>query len=78
MNKDSKIDKIGLSFWTFFKIGAFTFGGGYAMIPLISREVSENSERGKRRHLYHQERQGRCCGHGIRERHDEGFLLHRG
>lgn len=26
-------------FWTFFKIGAFTFGGGYAMIPLIQREV---------------------------------------
>ena len=22
-------------FWTFFKIGLFTFGGGYAMIPLI-------------------------------------------
>jgi len=22
-------------FWTFFKIGAFTFGGGYAMLPLI-------------------------------------------
>ncbi len=29
-------------FWTFFKIGAFTFGGGYAMIPLIQREVVEN------------------------------------
>ncbi len=28
-------------FATFFKIGAFTFGGGYAMIPLIQREVSE-------------------------------------
>lgn len=28
-------------FWTFFKIGAFTFGGGYAMIPLIQREVVE-------------------------------------
>ena len=28
-------------FVTFFKIGAFTFGGGYAMIPLIQREVSE-------------------------------------
>ena len=28
-------------FSTFFKIGAFTFGGGYAMIPLIQREVSE-------------------------------------
>jgi len=26
-------------FWTFFKIGAFTFGGGYAMIPLIEIEV---------------------------------------
>ncbi len=28
-------------FATFFKIGAFTFGGGYAMIPFIQREVSE-------------------------------------
>ena len=28
-------------FLTFFKIGAFTFGGGYAMIPLISKEVVE-------------------------------------
>lgn len=28
-------------FSTFFKIGAFTFGGGYAMIPLIQREASE-------------------------------------
>ena len=26
-------------FITFFKIGLFTFGGGYAMIPLIEREV---------------------------------------
>lgn len=26
-------------FATFFKIGAFTFGGGYAMIPLIQREA---------------------------------------
>ena len=26
-------------FWTFFKIGLFTFGGGYAMIPLIKSEV---------------------------------------
>ena len=29
-------------FATFFKIGAFTFGGGYAMIPLIQRETVEN------------------------------------
>ena len=25
--------------WTFFKIGAFTFGGGYAMLPLVESEV---------------------------------------
>ena len=28
-------------FLTFFKIGAFTFGGGYAMIPLIQHETVE-------------------------------------
>lgn len=27
-------------FWTFLRIGAFTFGGGYAMIPLIQGEVT--------------------------------------
>lgn len=27
-------------FWTFFKIGLFTFGGGQAMIPMIMREVT--------------------------------------
>lgn len=26
-------------FWTFFKIGLFTFGGGYAMLPLIQEAV---------------------------------------
>lgn len=26
-------------FWEFFKIGAFTFGGGYAMLPLIQEAV---------------------------------------
>jgi chromate transporter len=26
-------------FWSFFKIGAFTFGGGWAMIPLIRKEL---------------------------------------
>lgn len=28
-------------FLTFFKIGAFTFGGGYAMIPIIEKEMCE-------------------------------------
>ena len=26
-------------FWSFFKIGAFTLGGGYAMIPLMQDEI---------------------------------------
>ena len=28
-------------FWTFFKIGLFTFGGGYAMLPLIQAAVEQ-------------------------------------
>ena len=31
--------KIWQMFISFFKIGAFTFGGGYAMIPIIEEEV---------------------------------------
>ncbi|NCB00040.1 MAG: chromate transporter [Clostridia bacterium] len=27
-------------FFTFFRIGLFTFGGGYAMVPLIQREMT--------------------------------------
>ena len=30
-------------FLTFLKIGAFTFGGGYAMLPLMADEVAANS-----------------------------------
>ena len=26
-------------FWIFFKIGAFTLGGGYAMVPIIQAEI---------------------------------------
>ena len=39
-----KKKKILTLFITFFKIGAFTFGGGYAMIPLIQREIVENKK----------------------------------
>lgn len=35
MTKTSNLDL----FLTFLKIGAFTFGGGYAMLPLIKREI---------------------------------------
>lgn len=38
----SRASKIWTLFTTFFKIGAFTFGGGYAMVPLIQREIAEN------------------------------------
>lgn len=41
MNKFEKALKL---FATFFKIGAFTFGGGYAMIPLIQHEVAEKNK----------------------------------
>ncbi|MBE7052695.1 MAG: chromate transporter [Ruminococcaceae bacterium] len=31
-------------FWAFFKIGAFTFGGGYAMLPMLQKEVVEKNK----------------------------------
>ncbi len=43
-NKNIKTSRFrkGLElFLTFMKIGAFTFGGGYAMIPMIQREIVE-------------------------------------
>jgi chromate transporter len=30
-------------FWTFFRIGAFTIGGGYVMVPLIQRDVVDKN-----------------------------------
>ena len=36
-------NKLWKLFATFFKIGAFTFGGGYAMIPLIQKEAVEKN-----------------------------------
>lgn len=41
MENRSKWSVLWELFFTFFKIGAFTFGGGYAMIPLIQAEVVE-------------------------------------
>ncbi len=31
-------------FWSFFRIGLFTFGGGYAMLPLIQKEIVEKEK----------------------------------
>ena len=40
-NTESLGKKLASLFGAFFKIGAFTFGGGYAMIPIIEREAVE-------------------------------------
>ena len=40
----SDFRKAGELFLTFMKIGAFTFGGGYAMIPLIQKETVEKKK----------------------------------
>jgi len=42
-NSKSKAKILLKAFLTFFKIGLFTFGGGYAMIPLIHKEVVEKN-----------------------------------
>lgn len=31
-------------FWTFAKMGAITFGGGYAMLPIIQKEIVEKKK----------------------------------
>lgn len=41
MNQQERVQKLLRLFSVFFRIGAFTFGGGYAMIPLIQKEISE-------------------------------------
>ena len=41
MNEDNTKWTLTEAFGTFFKIGLFTIGGGYAMIPLIEKEIVE-------------------------------------
>ncbi len=38
---EKPIGTFGSLFWSFFKIGGLTFGGGYAMIPVIRHEIVE-------------------------------------
>ena len=49
MNFTQRLKQAFQLFGIFFKIGAFTFGGGYAMIPLIEHETAE------KRHLIDKE-----------------------
>lgn len=44
MKKEKKTKQIFELFWIFFKIGAFTFGGGLAMLPLIRKELVERKK----------------------------------
>ena len=44
MKKKQGFKKAFQLFITFLKIGAFTFGGGYAMIPIIQKEVVEKNK----------------------------------
>lgn len=39
-----KLENLRKLFLAFFKIGAFTFGGGYAMLPLIQKEVVDKQK----------------------------------
>ncbi len=41
MSLRARLSQVIRLFLIFFKIGAFTFGGGYAMIPLIEYETTE-------------------------------------
>ncbi len=47
-------------FWTFCKIGALTFGGGYAMLPLIQREIVENKKWSTEREILDYYAVGQC------------------
>ena len=44
MDKKNRQSQLLPLFLTFLKIGGFTFGGGYAMIPLIQRETVEGKQ----------------------------------
>ncbi len=41
---ENKFSRILQLFLVFLKIGAFTFGGGYAMIPIIQKEIVEKKK----------------------------------
>jgi len=41
VKKENRLFQLLILFLTFMKVGAFTFGGGYAMIPIIQKEVVE-------------------------------------
>ncbi len=47
-------------YWAFFRIGAFTFGGGYAMLPMLEKEVVEKHKWAKMEELMDYFAIGQC------------------
>src|SRR5690554_4856774 len=43
-NSQGRVYKLLKLFFTFFKLGLFTFGGGFAMIPLLEKEIVDKQE----------------------------------
>jgi chromate transporter len=43
-NRKISIKELFQIFFAFFRVGAFTFGGGYAMLPLMQKEVVEKKK----------------------------------
>lgn len=52
--------KLAELFITFAKIGAITFGGGYAMLPILQREIVENKKWGTEEELADYYAIGQC------------------
>ena len=48
-------------FSAFFKIGLFTFGGGYAMLPMIEKEVVERKKWASMEEVMDYFAIGQCC-----------------
>lgn len=44
IKEETGLKKLSELFFTFAKIGVFTFGGGYAMLPMLQKEVVENKK----------------------------------
>ena len=66
---------------TFFVIGAMTFGGGYAMLPILQREVVENKGWATEEELMDYFAIGQCTHHrtatcGPQVEGQKGIFLH--
>ena len=42
--EDYEMKELVNLFFAFARIGAFTFGGGYAMLPMLQKEIEEKND----------------------------------